>query len=585
MDAYSPDGRNVNALWASVLVETLQRGGVRRVVVSPGSRSTPLAMAAAGNAAVEAVPVLDERSAAFFALGLARGGAAPVALICTSGSAAANYFPAVIEASEGGGALVVLTADRPPELRACASGQTIDQQKIFGGYVEFFHELAVPELSEPRFRYLRQTVAHAVRRSRDGGGAPVHLNVPFRDPLAPVDDGGRAAAFAASIDWSGFFAHHGPDTAAMRVAAPLPQLMPSVHGVIVAGPAQPEDDRAYVVAVAEIARRLGWPVLADGASPLRHQASRVPHLVTTYDLILRQPELAERLKPEVVLCLGGWPASKVLRTWLEHSAAPTWLVTERRDNRDGLHGRTRSLIAPLPILAAALPEAGEDNGYERLWARFEREARPRLDARLEAEKAWFEPQVAWLLARHLPEGTPWCLANSMPIRDAEYVVPPGDRALRPFSSRGANGIDGTLSTAMGVAQATGRPTVLLTGDLAFLHDANGLLLRPKFRGSLTVVLVNNRGGGIFEHLPVAAFEPPFEEYFATPQEADIGRLCAAHGVEWMKVGTPEQLVSLVAELPPQGLRVLEVSTDRKRDAARRRQWFAELAATLVPRGA
>jgi 2-succinyl-5-enolpyruvyl-6-hydroxy-3-cyclohexene-1-carboxylate synthase len=573
------DARNVNTLWAGVLVETLARCGVPQAVVSPGSRSTPLTMALAAHPAIEAIPVLDERSAAFFALGLAKQRQRPVGLVCTSGTAAANFFPAVIEAHEAGVPLLVLTADRPPELRACASGQTIDQQKLYGGYVNFFHELALPENTPALHRYLRQTVAQAVGQTLQPSAGPVHLNVPFRDPLAPMDDGGTTAQFAAAQDWEQFFSHLVRVEPAAAVGV-VPRFLTDVHGVIVVGPAQPGAADPFVGAVAEIARRLGWPVLADGLAPLRHHHARVPNVVTTYDLILRHAATAERLKPEVVLCIGGWPTSKVLRAWLEASDAVTWMITDRADNRDALHGRTHRIATPLAALAALLPVALEPNGYQKMWARYEQKLRPALDEKLRAEPSLLEPKAAWLLAQQLPPGTPVFVANSMPARDAEYVWPATDRALRPFCNRGANGIDGTLSAALGIAHGAERPAVLLTGDLALLHDTNGFLLRPKFRGALTIVLINNRGGGIFDHLPVAQFEPPFEEYFATPQEADFAQLAAAYGVEHTLVRDWAHFASLISTLPTSGIRVLELRTDRKHDAAKRKTLFAELAASL-----
>lgn len=577
------DFRNTNTLWASVLVETLARAGVRRAVVSPGSRSTPLTHALARHSTIDAIPVLDERSAAFFALGLAKVDLQPVVLVCTSGTAAANYFPAIVEASESGIPLLVITADRPPEMRACASGQTIDQQKIYGGYVQFYHELAVPELDRPRLRYLRQTVFHAVQRTLGPQRGAVHLNAPFRDPLPPIDDGGSTAKFAAAIDWELFFLHVTATAIASGVAhepRPALPLVPDVHGLIVVGPSQPANVAEFVAAIGEIARRLGWPVLADGLAPVRNFASCVPHLVTTYDTILRNAEVAERLAPEAVLCIGGWPTSKVLRGWLESSAASIWLVSERADNRDALHGRTVQVSHSLPAIAVSLPESSTPSGYEKMWARYERLARAALDERLSGLVEPIEPKAAWLLARHLPAQTPLVIANSMPIRDVEYVWSASDAGVRPICNRGANGIDGTLSTALGVAHASGRPTVLLTGDLALLHDTNGFLLRPKVRGSLTIVLINNRGGGIFEHLPVAQFDPPFEEYFATPQDADFARLCGAYAIEHMFVRDWVHFGELISGLPAKGVRVLEIRTDRKCDAAFRKELFASVAAGL-----
>ncbi len=571
------DFRNTNSLWASVLVETLARAGVRRAVISPGSRSTPLTLALARHKGMETIPVLDERSAGFFAVGLAKVDLQPVVLVCTSGTAAANYFPAIIEAFESGVPLVVITADRPPELRACASGQTIDQQKLYGGYVHFYHELAVPELDRARLRYLRQTVFHAVQRTMTPQRGPIHLNAPLRDPLPPLSDGGAAAKFGAGVDWELFFLHVARGAireTAGRAALPV---VPGVHGAIVVGPTQPANIDEFVACVGEIARRLGWPVLADGLSPIRNYATCVPHLVTTYDAILRNPAAAERLAPEVVLGVGGWPTSKVLRSWLESSSAAIWLVTERADNRDALHGRTVQVSLPLPTIAVSLPESADANGYEQMWARCEQRARVVLDERLGAVSDLVEPKTAWLLARHLPAQTPLFIANSMPIRDVEYIWPACNGGVRPLGNRGANGIDGTLSSALGAAHASGRRAVLLTGDLALLHDTNGFLLRPKFRGSLTVVLINNRGGGIFEHLPVAQFDPPFEEMFATPQEADFARLCGAYGVEHVLIHDWAQFAELVSVLPPAGVRVLEICTDRKRDAGFRKELFAAAA--------
>jgi 2-succinyl-5-enolpyruvyl-6-hydroxy-3-cyclohexene-1-carboxylate synthase len=569
------DFRNVNALWGSVVAETLSRLGADQAVISPGSRSTALAFAFARHPGFEAVSVLDERSAAFFALGLAKQRRQPVVLVCTSGTAAANYFPAIIEAQEAGVPLLVITADRPPEMRACASGQTIDQQKLYGAHVNFFHELAVPEASAAMLRYLRQTIAHAFERVLRPFAGPVHLNAPFRDPLPPVSDGGAVEEFGGKINWERFFGHLAHPAEAIVFSAP-PVFSSAVHGVIVAGPVPAGDPAAYAAGVGEVARRLRWPVLADGLSIARNHADAVPNLVTTYDAVLRAAGGTDGLRPELVLCLGEWPTSKVLRGWLESSGAPTYLVTERPDNRDSLHGSTRHIPIALAVFAAGLPQAADPNGYQRLWEGYEARAREALDKRLASENELVEPKAAWLLGRHLPEGTPVSVANSMPVRDMEYVWPANNRRLRPHFNRGANGIDGTLSTAMGVAHG-GAPAVLLAGDLALLHDTNGFLLAPKLRGSLSIVLINNSGGGIFEHLPVAEFGPIFEEFFATPQVVDFARLCAAYGVEHIAVRDWDHFTDLISSLPASGIRVLELKTNRKSDAGWRKRLFAEIA--------
>jgi 2-succinyl-5-enolpyruvyl-6-hydroxy-3-cyclohexene-1-carboxylate synthase len=532
-----------------------------------------MAFALARHPGIEAIPIVDERSAAFFALGLARQALRPVLLVCTSGTAGANYFPAVIEAQESGVPLIVFTADRPPEMRQCASGQTIDQQGLYGRHVNFFHELAVPELSGGMLRYLRQTVAHACSRASLPFPGPVHLNAPFRDPLVPTPQS-ETDGFE-SHEWEEFFSHLSPPPGVEPLSR-APSFGSDAHGAIVVGPALPRDPASFADSVGEIARKLGWPVLADGLSPVRNHAGRIPNLVTSYDAILRNALVAERLKPEKVLCLGGWPTSKILRAWIEQSRAPTWLVSVRPDNRDALHGSTRQVPLSLRAFANGLPEPSGPNGYEQMWREYERTARSLLDRMIEVENTLFEPKAAWLLAKHLPEDTPLFVASSMPVRDVEYVWPAGDRRIRPFFNRGANGIDGTLSTALGVAHGN-RPAVLLTGDLALLHDSNGFLSSPKLRGSLTIVLINNRGGGIFEHLPVAEFNPPFEEFFATPQSVNFPALASAYGVDHTFVQDWSQFVDLVSTLPNSGIRVLELRTDRKRDAGVRKALFAEVS--------
>jgi len=606
------DSRNANTLWASVLVETLYRCGLRQVVISPGSRSTPLTFAFARHAGIEAIPVLDERSAAFFALGLARasrtsltsrqraarqinGSATPIALLCTSGTAAANYFPAIIEAHESGVPLLVLTADRPPELRDCASGQTIDQQKLFGGFVRFYHELAVPEPRYELLCYLRQTVANAwetaVNQCGDScgsAGGPVHLNSPFRDPLVPTPDSGEALRVVREIRES-FFEHLG--TTELQADATIElKTLTAARGVIVAGPEWVSDPREYAAQVGRLACELGWPVLADGVSPLRHYPVEGAVVVTAYDAILRNDATDLALMPDQVLCLGDWPTSKVLRASLAASDPEIVQVTPQPRNRDALHGRTREITAPLSSLR--VPEKPRDKAYLETWRKVEAAARTLIDAELASTSTdddgkTLEAAIVPTLARALPEGAVIFVASSMPIRDVEYFWPKTERGFEFHFNRGANGIDGTLSTALGIAHnssavpaSVSRPTFLLCGDLSFLHDSNGLLLAQKLRGTLTVILINNHGGGIFEHLPVANYDPPFEEFFATPQAVDFRKLCAAHGVEHCSIATLAELETELGRSPQQGLRVLELHTDRKASAAHRKALLAQVSAVI-----
>lgn len=581
---------NLNTVWAGVLVETLARLGLQTAVICPGSRSAPLAVAFAQHPGIEAVPVLDERSAAFWALGLARQGRAAV-LLCTSGSAGAHFYPAVIEATESRMPLLILTADRPPELRDCNAGQTIDQQKLYGSFPSFYSELALPALD--RLAYLRQTLIYAWERLHYPVGGVVHLNLPFRDPLAPVLQP-EVEQFAQQFP-ADFFEAILPTAASSLVSSRLamaPFQPPSRRGLLIAGLAQPDAPQAYCKAIAQLAAALQLPVLAEGLSPLRNYADLNPHLISTYELILRNPDWAEQLAPDWVIRIGEMPTSKTLRQWLSQRQPRQWIIDPTERNLDPLHGPTTHLrgrveqVAEQLVAQAANWPMAADLAYLKLWLQQEAACRARLDQQLASlpdAPQLFEGKAAWILSQHLPAATPLFVASSSPTRDVEFFWRPGNRAIRPSFNRGANGIDGTLSTALGMAHRN-QSSVLLSGDLALLHDTNGFLIGRRLVGHLTIVLINNQGGGIFESLPIAAFDPPFEEFFATPQSINFAQLCQTYGVDYELLQSWEQLIQRISVLPTQGLRLLELQTDRKQDA-QTRQRLLDLQKNSLPKQA
>ncbi len=668
------DFTNRNLIWSSVIVETLQRLGLTTAVVCPGSRSAPLAIAVAKAQPLDAIPVLDERSAAFFALGLAKQSGRPVALICSSGTAAANFYPAVIEARESRVPLLVLTADRPPELRHCNAGQAIDQQKLYGDYPNWYTELALPEPKTNLLAYLRQTIIHAWHRTLSPVPGVVHLNVPFRDPLAPIAEAPPVDAqiklLIAQLHPEEFFAAIDPPPFTPNPPLPTSYPLPSTpyplpnawlqcdRGVIIVGPVQAEQPRDYCAAIARIAKLLRYPVLAEALSPLRNYADLNPYLVATYDLLLRNRRLATALKPDVVIRFGDMPTSKELRAWLEVVQPRQWVVDVGDRNLDPLHGKTshlpmtalqlalllsstslpsvdiglqnaglqnaglqdvglqrtslaeptivnlttiptipttitNSLSTALPTAIATAPtlSAPEDiltssahhhpSSYLEMWCREEKHVWQRIEQTFGAVDWLLEAKLAWILSHHLPPETPLFIANSTPVRDMEWFWQPGNLAVRPFFNRGANGIDGTLSTALGVAHHN-RSTVLLTGDLALLHDTNGFLLRRHVVGHLTILLVNNDGGGIFEMLPISQFNPPFEEFFATPQSVNFAGLCSTYNIEYEQITDWQQLVQRLNPLPTTGIRILEVQTDRRADAQWRKQQLPNFANSAAP---
>lgn len=580
------DFRNTNTLWASVLVETLVRLGLTTAVLCPGSRSTPLTVAFARHPQVEAIPSLDERSAAFFALGIAKRTGQAVVVVCTSGTAGANFYPAVIEAHESRVPLLLLTADRPPELRDCNSGQTIDQQKLFGSFPRWYGELAIPQADRAMLRYLRQVIGQAWVRSHLPIPGPVHLNCPFRDPLSPLSDT-AAPALIGQLEAEPFFAHLPPSLSPPLPISPSPYfpISPLItqwqncdRGLIILGHTQPLPPQDYSTAIAHLARSLGWPVLVDGLSPLRNHANSIPHLISTYDLILRHSPYADQLIPQQVLQIGPLPTSKELRQWLERIDPQRWVLDPAAGNLDPLHGAVQLLPLSLSDLVAQIPLLpAPQRPYSDRWMAHDCEIRNRIHATFTAMEDLIESKVAWLLPQILPPQTPVMIANSMPIRDVEWFWLPNDRRLHPYVNRGANGIDGTLSTALGLAHRH-RPTVLLTGDLALLHDTNGFLSVGKLQGHLTIVVINNRGGGIFGMLPIAAFDPPFEDFFATPQQVDLAQLCAAYSVEHQPISNWQAFTDCLKVLPESGVRVLEVKCDRTQDAQWRKVHLSQLGA-------
>ena len=610
------DFRNTNTLWASILAETLQRLGLTTAVICPGSRSAPLTIAFAQNNQIETIPILDERSASFFALGIAKKSHLPVALICTSGTAAANFYPAIIEARESRIQLLIFTADRPPELRDCHAGQAIDQIKIYANYPNWQAELAIPSAEIAMLGYLRQTIVYAWDRSQFPTPGPVHLNIPFRDPLVPISDI-AVEALESQFDIADFFAGLEPIFAGETFTPPSPPLLrggvrsaiePSLsllrggvgsaieqwqkcsRGIIIAGVAQPQFAKKYCSAIAQISHLLNWPVLAEGLSPLRNYAKLNPHLISTYDLILRNRELADKLTPEIAIQIGDLPTSKELRNWLDKTQPKRYIIDPSHHNFDPLHGKTIHLRTSVQYLATnispqvpPLTKGGlggvltsPSNEYLQHWQNTETQVRQTIDQKLSAINNIIEPKISWLLSQILPPATPIFIANSMPVRDVEFFWKPNNLEIKPFVNRGANGIDGTLSTALGVAHRN-QSSILLTGDLALLHDTNGFLINHKFVGHLTIILINNNGGGIFEMLPVAKFDPPFEEFFATPQHINFAQLCATYGVEHQIIDDWEQLKEKLSFLRNSGIRVLELPTDRRADAKWRQDNLSKFA--------
>jgi 2-succinyl-5-enolpyruvyl-6-hydroxy-3-cyclohexene-1-carboxylate synthase len=516
-------------------------------------------MAFASHPRLEALPILDERSAAFFALGKAKHLGLPVVLVCTSGTAGANFYPAVIEAKESRVPLLILTADRPRELRHCHAGQTIEQTYLYSHYPQWQTELSKP--AKELLPYLRQTLLHAWERCLFPHPGVVHLNIPFDEPLVPLPDG--TENLAVDFREEDFFAHLTPPVFP-RPVSPFPEIM-ATRGIIIAGVAASQSGYNYSQAIATLAKSLHFPVLTEALSPLRNYAALNPYLVCTYDFILRHAH--SHLTPEIVIQLGALPTSKELRLWLSKLECPRLVIEASGENFDPLHSQTTYLRISPEDLLSSLPSqpAAKNPDYLLAWLNLEAQIQAKIQTTLANTPDLVEGKIPWLLSQHLPPHTPIFISNSMPVRDAEFFWRPNNLNLVPYFNRGANGIDGTLSTALGIAYRN-QASILLTGDLALLHDTNGFLLREKFSGSLTIILINNNGGGIFETLPIAHFDPPFEEFFATPQNLDFAQLCQTYKIGYFRVSNWQELIERINPLPATGIQVIEIPTDRKKNA-------------------
>ncbi len=551
-----------NTAAARALVEGLARAGVRDACVTPGSRSTPLTVALAEQDAIRPWLHIDERSSAFFALGLARASGRPVALVCTSGTAAANYHPAVVEADLSRIPLIVCTADRPPHLRNVGASQTIDQVGLYGVSVRHERDLPAPGSPDAPPEIFAESARHAVESALGPLPGPVHLNLPFDEPLIEPPGAHHAPAALPTLSEAPPAPPIPPAPDAL--AAAVEALGRSERPIIVAGP---ESGGLPVQAIGDLARALGAPLLADPLSGLRTDPHDRTHIIDAYDAFLRDPR-ADSLAPDCVLRFGAAPTSKALNQFLARATDATHVLCDLPgSNRDPDALATHRLTADPHSAAVALREAasGErDGAWLAQWRGRDSRARDALSAYALAASDPFEGRVVVELQRALPAGATIFAGNSMPVRDVDSFLASDGKPLSVASNRGANGIDGVVSSALGHAAAGLGPVALLIGDLSLFHDLNGLWAGTRHGLDLTVVLINNGGSAIFHYLPQAAHEHVFEEWFATPSDIDFAAAARAYGAGHCLLGDWSELPGELARTG-QGVRIVEIRTDRTRN--------------------
>ena len=534
----------------SAFVDALARGGVSDACVAPGSRSTPLVLALERHPGITVRVHLDERAAGFFAVGLAKSSRAPVVLACTSGTAAVNFHPAVVEAAQAGVPLIVLTADRPPELRGTGANQTIDQVGLYGTAPRLAIDAPVPDAGPHTLRTWRELAARALGAASgepSEPGAPVHINLPFREPLAPT-----GATVLADAGAAGPAHPAGPSLESLCAAeagAVAARMRMIERGVIVAGWLDGDGS-----AVLDLARATGWPLIAEPISNARRPGALAAplHVLDRFDA------------PDMVVHLGGVPTTRAAQGLLARAASVVTVSAFERKAMPGwaIDRRVRTDERAFARAVASQIPANETSAWAKEWTEQDARARAAIDELLDGWSEPFEGRVARDLTASLPNGATLFVGSSTPVRDLDLFMAPRD-GLRIFANRGASGIDGSVSSILGIA-AAGASTFGLIGDLALLHDASGLLWGARMGLDAVIVVVNNRGGGIFDLLPSATL-PEHERLFIAPHDIDVGALARAAGAGFTRAERAQDLAAAVGEAArARGVHIVEVPIDRAR---------------------
>ncbi len=560
---------NINHLWGVLIIEELTRCKVEYFCLAPGSRPAPLSVAVARNTKAKPFVHFDERGLAFHALGYAAGAKKPVVLICTSGTAVANFLPAVIEASKKKLPLIVLTADRPPELRQTGAVQTIDQVKIFGNYAKWFVDMPCPDAGlDPA--YVLTTIDQAVYQATASTPGVVHINCMFREPLAPVVDRTDIRRLTTGLNtWArsdqAYTTYHPGAVAAINdMDAVVKNINAIKNGLIVVGKMSGKSDQQ---AALKLATKLGWPVIADISSGLRLGCSD-GHVIHYFDHLLLSSKIQRWLKrTDGIIHLGGRMTSKRYYEWAaQRKNMSTVMVLNHALRNDPFHQVTRRVHAPVGVFVdAVMPLVKKRRASALLKAlgRADQTTDVFIDRFLREDGHLNEPLTARLVSRAIPVEHGLFLANSMPVRDMDSYAAIDGHSAHVNGNRGASGIDGTIAAACGFAQGLKAPVTLMIGDLAALHDLNSLAMLKDSPYPVTVVILNNGGGGIFSFLPIAQFEDVFEQFFATPHGVDFIGAARMFALEYAKASTPKDFLAVYTKaVRGRNSTIIEVSSDR-----------------------
>ncbi|KXH86908.1 2-succinyl-5-enolpyruvyl-6-hydroxy-3-cyclohexene-1-carboxylic-acid synthase [Sporosarcina sp. HYO08] len=549
----------------------LLKTGVEAAVISPGSRSTPLAYAFASTQQLKTYMQVDERSAGYFALGMAKASGKPVVLLCTSGTAASNYHPAITEAYYARIPLIVITADRPHELREVGAPQAIDQIRMYGEHVKYSVDFPLPEENSAVDDFVERQLNRAIAVAMTAPLGPVHINVPFREPLL-IDLEGEAPVMTFVQRMAA------KDQLDEGTAAQLIEILSSTDkGMIIAGELPVHLDKK---AFWQFAKALNWPVLCDPLSNFRAEvpADCAELCIDQYDALLKSASFCDRVNPDVVIRFGAQPVSKPLSLYLKNIRPQVYVaVDESPEFRDSI-GIVTHHVQSTPEAVFECCVEQPMTAYTKKWT----EANKIAKMISSAHKGYIgdEGCFANQLFEGLPNGVDLVSGSSMPIRDVDTFFRKTDKDIAIFSNRGTNGIDGVISTALGIQAARKRPAWLVIGDLSFLHDVNGLLATRFHETDLTIVVMNNDGGGIFSYLPQADMPHHFEELFGTPTGLTFAQIAQMYGAQYDMVRTSEEFEGVLQREKETPLRIIEVFTDRPASVAAHRKMWSNIAERL-----
>ncbi|MBC1558285.1 2-succinyl-5-enolpyruvyl-6-hydroxy-3-cyclohexene-1-carboxylic-acid synthase [Listeria booriae] len=573
------DHRQVMTEYLAAFVEELVQAGVKEAVISPGSRSTPIALLMAEHPTLKIYVDVDERSAGFFALGIAKASKRPVVLLCTSGTAAANYFPAVAESNLSQVPLLVLTADRPHELRNVGAPQAMDQVQLFGTHVKDFTDMALPENSTEMLRFAKWHGSKAVDIAMNAPRGPVHLNFPLREPLMPILEPSPFAVTDKKRRHVHIYYTH--EVLEDAVITQIIEACAGKRGVFVAGPL---DKKAFSPKIVALAEQIGWPILADPLSQLRSYGAYSDVVIDQYDAILQEEAARVALQPEVVIRFGVMPVSKSLSKWLEALEDVMFYVVDPGAAwKDPIKAVTNMIHCDEHFLVQALTEGWQEK-TEPSWTKTWHDLNGKVQAVMREHMAELEQldegKLVYELREWIPERAGLFIGNSMPIRDVDTYFAQINKQVRMLANRGANGIDGVVSSALG-ASLTEQPMYLLIGDLSFYHDMNGLLMAKKYGLNLTIIVVNNNGGGIFSFLPQAKEPKYFETLFGTGADLDFRYAAALYDGDFHEVKDWDELHDALDKAQfHKGLDIIEVKTNRYENVDGHRALWERIATEI-----